>query len=45
MGLCNVIYIIYFDSVGIEHIPQEVKAFINNKKIQQIFLEYKHMIQ
>ena len=45
MGLCNVIYVIYFDSHGIEYIPQDVKAFINNKTLQQIFLEYKHMIQ
>ena len=25
--------VIYFDSFGVEHIPQEIKAFINNKNI------------
>ena len=34
----------YFDSFGVEHIPKEIKAFIDNKNINQIFLEYKHMI-
>ena len=24
----------YFDSFGVEHIPKEIKAFINNKKIK-----------
>ena len=24
----------YFDSVGVEHIPKEIKAFINNRKIK-----------
>ena len=42
----------YFDSFGVEHIPKEIKEFIdrpsssasqNNSK--QIFLEYKHMNQ
>ena len=31
----------YFDSVGVEHIPKEVKKFINNKSI----IANKHMIQ
>ena len=35
----------YFNSFGVKHIPKEIKAFINNKKLKQIFLEYKHMIQ
>ena len=35
----------YFDSLGVEHIPKEIKAFINNKNITTIFLEYKQMIQ
>ena len=36
----------YFDSFGIEHTPQENKAFIVNKNIKkQIFLEYRHIIQ
>ena len=24
----------YFDSVGVEHIPKEIKAFINNRNIK-----------
>ena len=35
---------IYFDSIGVEHIPKEIKAFIENKTLKRIFLEYKHMI-
>ena len=38
----------YFDSFGVEHIPKQIKAFINNNNnnnIKKIFLEYKHMIQ
>ena len=30
---------------GVEHIPNEIKTFIGDKNIKQIFLEYKHMIQ
>ena len=29
--------VIYFDSFGVEHIPKEIKAFINNKNIINIF--------
>ena len=28
------INVTYFDSFGIEHIPKEIKAFINNKNIK-----------
>ena len=35
----------YFDSFVVKHIPKEIKAFIYNKKLKQIFLEYKHIIQ
>ena len=28
--------VIYFDSFGVEHIPKEIKAFINNKNITNI---------
>ena len=35
----------YFDSFGVEHIPEEIKTFIGNKNVKQIFLEYKHMIR
>ena len=27
----------YFDSFGVEHIPKEIKTFINNKNIKNIF--------
>ena len=29
----NISNVIYFDSFGVEHIPKEIKAFINNKNI------------
>ena len=29
--------VIYFDSFGVEHIPKEIKAFITNKNITNIF--------
>ena len=29
--------ITYFDSFGVEHIPKEIKTFINNKNITTIF--------
>ena len=35
----------YFDSFGVEHIPKEIRIFINNKNIKHIFLEYNHIIQ
>ena len=35
----------YFDSFGAEHIPEEIKTFIENKNINTNILEYKHMIQ
>ena len=35
----------YFNSFEIEHTPKEIKAFIGNKNIKKIFLEYKHMIR
>ena len=31
--------VIYFDRFGVEHVPKEIKAFINNKNI--IEHEYK----
>ena len=37
--------ITYFDSVDVEHIPKVIKTFISSKNINQIFLEYKHMIR
>ena len=37
--------VIQFDSFGVEYIPKEIKAFLNNKDITTNILEYKHMIQ
>ena len=34
----------YFDSFGVEHIPKEIKKFIERSTIV-IFLEHKHMVQ
>ena len=34
----------YFNSLGVEHITKEIKTFLGNRSIKQIFLEYKHMI-
>ena len=33
----------YFNSFGVEHIPKQIKTFINSENI--IFSEYKHMTQ
>ena len=38
--------VIYFDSFGVEHIPKEMKAFIDcSLSITTKVLEYRHMIQ
>ena len=34
-------YTVYFDSFGIEHIPNDINKFIRN----EIYLEYKRTIQ
>ena len=31
---CNKNKIVYFDSFGVEHIPEEIKEFIGNKNIK-----------
>ena len=31
---CNRNEIVYFDSFGVEHIPEEIKEFIGNKNIK-----------
>ena len=31
---CNRNEIVYFDSFGVEHVPEEIKEFIGNKKIK-----------
>ena len=35
----------YFDSFGVGHIPNKIKKLIGNKRIIQIFIEYKHTIR
>ena len=36
----------YFDSFGVEHIPKEIKEFVNRSlSITTNILEYKHMIR
>ena len=37
--------IVYFDSFGVEHIPKDIKKFIETKILYQIFIEYKHKIR
>ena len=39
------ISVAYFDSFGIEHIPKEIKTFINKSTIVTNIFEYKHMIR
>ena len=31
---CNRNYIVYFDSFGVEHVPEEIKKIIGNKNIK-----------
>ena len=35
----------YFESFWVEHIPKEIKKFINNKNIIANIIQCKHMIQ
>ena len=38
--------IVYFDSFGVEHVPEKIKEFVGNKNIiSNIFFEYKQTIQ
>ena len=38
--------IVHGDSFGVEHVPEEFKEFVGNKKkTKQIFLEYNQKIQ
>ena len=41
---CNKNTVIYFDSFGVEHVPEEIKQFIGNKNINLTFFEYKKAI-
>ena len=40
---CNKNEIVYFDSFGVEHVPEKIKEFIGNKNIS--FFKYKQTIQ
>ena len=50
---CNRNEIVYFDSFGVENVPEEIKEFIDrpsssasqNKNIKLTFVEYKQTIQ
>ena len=42
---CKKNEIVSFDSVGVEHIPEEIKKFIGNKNLKLTFFEYKQIIQ
>ena len=42
---CKKKEIVYFDGFGVEHIPQEIKKFIDNRNIKANILGYKQMIQ
>ena len=33
-SVCNRNEIIYFDSFGVEHVPEEIKEFVGNKNIK-----------
>ena len=37
--------IVYFNSFGVEHVPEEIKEFIGNKNIKSNIFEYKQTIQ
>ena len=42
---CKKNEIVYFDSFGVEHIPEKIKECIGNKNIKAKFFEYKQIIQ
>ena len=42
---CNRSEIVYFDSFGVEHVPEEIKEFVRNKNIKTDIFEYKQVIQ
>ena len=50
---CNRNEIVYIDSFGVEHVPEEIKKFIDrssssasqNRNIKQTFFEYRKVIQ
>ena len=42
---CNINKIVYFDSFGVEHVPEEIKDTFGNKNIIATFFEYKQTNQ
>ena len=42
--MTNKVKDMYFDSLGIEYIPQKVLSKIENKSVPQAYLEYNLMI-
>ena len=42
---CNINKIVYFDSFGVEHVPEEIKETFGNKNIITTFFEYKQTNQ
>ena len=42
---CSRSEIVYFDSFGVEHVPEEIKEFVGNKNIKTDIFEYKQVIQ
>ena len=42
---CEKSEIVYFNSFGVEHIPEEIKEFVVNKNIKNNIFEYKQAIQ
>ena len=44
-SFCNRNEIVYFDSFGVEYIPEEIKEFIGNRKTKANIFEYKQITQ
>ena len=42
---CKKNEIVYFDSFGAEHIPEEIKKFLSNKNIKANIYRVQQMIQ
>ena len=42
---CNESEIIYFNSFGVEHVPEEIKEFVGNKNLIANIFKYKQTIQ
>ena len=42
---CNESEIVYFNSFGVEHVPEEIKEFLGNKNIIANIFKYKQTIQ